>query len=158
MSVENEFGRQYLSFVIENEEYCVDIDDVQEIRRWEQAKPIPNTPSFIVGIVSLRGLIIPIVDLRARFGVTKNSYSAVTVVVYIQLKNNDGEQIVGVVVDEVVDVYEVPDRNLKSPPEMFGFVGAEYLKAIVLVGDKMVAVIDLNKIFDQSEIQKILAK
>ncbi len=106
---------QFLSLVLGDEEYAVDILRVQEIRSWEPVSRIPNVPAYEKGVVNLRGAIVPIVDLRERFGLPHLEYSALTVVVVLQSITQTGKtRVMGVVVDSVSDVMDVARRHIVS--------------------------------------------
>ena len=94
-------ANQYLTFILGGEEYAVDILKVQEIRGWEQATHIPNAPEFVLGVLNLRGIVVPIVDLRLRFKLENVEYSPTTVVVIVKVSQAGVERTVGMVVDAV---------------------------------------------------------
>ncbi|MEE4245111.1 MAG: chemotaxis protein CheW [Kangiellaceae bacterium] len=151
------YAQQYLSFLIDNEEYCVNILTVQEIRGWEKTKPIPHSPDYVKGIINLRGTIIPIVDLRTRFGLEQIEYTPTTVVIFLKLTNDNGGQVIGVVVDAVSEVYAIKQDDMKPSPELVGAIDDQYLDALALVEEKMIAVINMNKVFDKAELKQLSA-
>jgi purine-binding chemotaxis protein CheW len=127
--------REYLSFTLGKEEYGIDILRVQEIRGYENPTRIANAPEFIKGVVNLRGVIVPIVDMRLRFGLPDVQYNGFTVVIVL----NVGNRTVGMVVDSVSDVLELNGENIRPAPEFNGAVDANYITGLGTVknGDAM---------------------
>ncbi len=118
--------REYLSFKLGAEEYGIDILRVQEIRGYEQPTSIANSPVFIKGVVNLRGVIVPIVDMRIRFGLEDVKYDSFTVVIIL----NVAGRTVGMVVDSVSDVLELPPADIKPAPEFNGSIDAAYITGL----------------------------
>ncbi len=138
---------QFLSFTLGNEEYGVDILRVQEIRSWEPVSRIPNVPSYEKGVVNLRGAIVPIVDLRERFGLKHQSYTPLTVVVVLQSYNNMGqERVMGVVVDAVSDVINVDRKTIQNAPNFGTKVSTEFINGLASVNQRMVMLLDVDKL------------
>jgi len=139
-------GNQYFTFLVADHEYGVDILRVQEIRGWNGVRQVPQLPSYIKGVIDLRGDVIPIIDLRERFGMLPVPYNGLTVVVVIKVTTQKGEQIMGIVVDAVSDVYEIAPDDLKEAPEMNGAVDVNYIQHIATVNDKMVVLLDIDEL------------
>lgn len=137
---------QYLTFFMDNEEYGIDILSIQEIRGCDNTTCIPNSPDYIQGVLNLRGTIVPIVDLRLRFGLEKIAYGDVTVVIVVKAQLDDGEKIIGMVVDAVSDVYSVDQQESTRAPDVGDSYNRDYVKGLINVGDKMVVLLDLKKI------------
>jgi len=138
--------QQYLTFMMADEEYGVDILAVQEIRGWEESTMIPNAPEYIRGVINLRGTIVPIMDLRMRFGLEQVEYSPVTVVIILKVESNHGERVMGIVVDAVSDVYTISDQSTRKPPELTEDRNSAFIKGLVNVNDKMVILLDVNEL------------
>jgi len=137
---------QFLSFTLGAEEYGVDILSVQEIRSWEPVSRIPNVPSYEKGVVNLRGAIVPIVDLRERFGLGHMAYSPLTVVVVLQIENDEGQtRVMGVVVDSVSDVIDVDKTSIQSAPNFGTKVSTEFINGLASVNERMVMLLDVEK-------------
>ncbi|AKJ31033.1 chemotaxis protein CheW [Caldimonas brevitalea] len=134
--------REYLTFRLGNEEYGIDILKVQEIRGYEEPTHIANAPAFIKGVVNLRGVIVPIVDLRMRFGCASADYTDFTVTIILNLKN----RVVGAVVDAVSDVMELPVDSIKPAPEMSSVVDAKFITGLGQVGDRMLILLDIESL------------
>lgn len=137
---------QYLTFFMNNEEYGIDILSIQEIRGFDATTCIPNSPDFIQGVMNLRGTIVPIVDLRSRFGIERIPYSDITVVIVVKVKLDEGEKTIGMVVDSVSDVYAVNHNESTRAPDVGEADNRDFLKGLVNVGEKMVVLLDLKKI------------
>jgi purine-binding chemotaxis protein CheW len=135
-------AREYLTFRLDQEEYGIDILKVQEIRGYERPTRIANAPEFIKGVVNLRGTIVPIVDMRLKFNCTKAEYDAFTVVIILNLRN----RIVGIVVDSVSDVMELPPESLKAAPEMDSMIDSSAVVGLGSVGDRMLILLDIEKL------------
>jgi len=146
-------GDQYLTFIMENEEYGVDILRVQEIRGWDTVTTIPNTPRYIKGVMNLRGTIVPIIDLRERFGLISIEYSATTVVIVLKvIGDNDSERIMGIVVDAVSDVYNVNQTEIKAPPDFGSVVSIDFVKGLATVSDKMIIILNIDRMLNTGNI------
>lgn len=144
-------AREYLTFRLGQEEYGIDILKVQEIRGYEQPTRIANAPGFLKGVVNLRGTIVPIVDLRIRFGCTNDSgeaeYNAFTVTIVLHI----GQRTIGTVVDSVSDVLEIPAEAVRPAPEMKSAVDAAYIKGLAHVGERMVILLDIEGMLMSSD-------
>jgi len=151
MAEEASVGEQYLTFIMANEEYGVDILSVQEIRGWEKATPIPNAPSYVKGVINLRGNIVPIIDLRQRFGMNQVEFSPVTVVIVLKVETKQGAKVMGIVVDAVSDVYYVSTQDLRSAPDLGDSVNTSYIKGLVNVQGKMVILLDINTLLGSDD-------
>lgn len=149
---------QFLSFALGKEEYGVDILRVQEIRSWEPVSRIPNVPFYEKGVVNLRGSIVPILDLRERFSLSKAEYTPLTVVVVLQTSDGNKTRIMGVVVDSVSDVISVDKNEIQSAPDFGTKVSNEFINGLVAVNERMVMLLDVDKLLkledlDQDESQ-----
>ena len=138
-------AEQYLTFMLNGEEYGVDILRVQEIKGWESATDIPNTPDYIRGVINLRGTIVPVVDLRRRFNMANVEYTSTTVVIVLKVRADAAhERTMGFIVDAVSDVYNVTPEQLKPAPDFGTDVHVDYVKALATVDDKMVILLDID--------------
>ncbi|MBO1924556.1 MULTISPECIES: chemotaxis protein CheW [Thiomicrorhabdus] len=147
---------QVLSFVLGNEEYGVDILRVQEIKGWEKTTDIPNTPDYVMGVINLRGAVVPIVDLRVRFGLDNITYNDSTVVVIVRAEDTNGShKIIGMVVDGVSDVHSVSQQTLQAAPSMSGTINTEYVKGLATVGDKMVIILHIDQLINDGILSAI---
>ncbi|WP_420474733.1 chemotaxis protein CheW [Noviherbaspirillum sp. ST9] len=141
---ESPAAREFLSFRIGAEEYGLDLLSVQEIRGYEPCTLMANSPNYVKGMVNLRGIIVPIVDLRVRLGVPDPSYDALTVVIILNLQGCTGT--VGIVVDSVKDVVALTTEQIRPAPEVGGGIAADALLGIGTVDGDMVILLDIEKI------------
>ena len=139
---------QYLTFILNGEEYGVDILRVQEIKGWDSATPIPNTPDYVRGVINLRGTIVPIIDLRARFGLERVPYGPTTVVIVLKVMHGNASRIMGIVVDAVSEVYNVSQQDLKPAPEFGGAVRVDFVKGLATVDQKMVIILAIDELLN----------
>lgn len=146
---------QYLTFIMNDEEYGVDILCVQEIRGWESTTPLPNAPSHIKGVINLRGTIVPIVDLRQCFGLDAIEYSPVTVVIVLKVKTEEGSRVMGIVVDAVSDVYTLSRSDMRNAPDLGSSIDTDFIQGLVNVDDKMVILLDIDKLLTTEELPSL---
>ncbi len=139
--------REFLAFKLGAEEYGIDILRVQEIRSYEQPTRIANAPSFIKGVVNLRGVIVPIVDMRLKFDLEQASYDAFTVVIVLNIAN----RIMGMVVDGVSDVITLTPEQLRPVPEFNSSIASDHLLAIGAIDDRMLILVDIEKLMSSAE-------
>ncbi|WP_404324719.1 chemotaxis protein CheW [Cobetia sp. UIB-001] len=140
-------GGEYLVFSLGEEHYAVDILMVQEIRGYENVTRIANAPAFIKGVTNLRGVIVPIVDLRLKFQLGQAEYTAQTVVIVI----NIGERVVGIVVDGVSDVISLAADQVLPPPEFGARMNSDFLAGLATVNDHMLLIMDIEHMMTSDE-------
>jgi purine-binding chemotaxis protein CheW len=135
-------AREYLTFRLDKEEYGIDILKVQEIRGYEPPTRIANAPSFIKGVVNLRGTIVPIVDMRLKFNCAQAQYDSFTVVIILNLR----QRIVGIVVDSVSDVLQLAAEDFRAAPEVESMIGSDVVLGLGSVGERMLILLDIEKL------------
>ncbi|ACS85313.1 MULTISPECIES: chemotaxis protein CheW [Musicola] len=140
-------GQEFLIFTLGDEEYGVDILKVQEIRGYDQVTRIANTPSFIKGVTNLRGVIVPIVDLRIKFAQQEVDYDDNTVVIVLNLS----QRVVGIVVDGVSDVLSLTADQIRPAPEFAVTLSTEYLTGLGSLGERMLILVDIEKLLSSEE-------
>jgi len=140
-------GGEFLTFRLGAEEYGIDILKVQEIRSYEAPTRIANAPAFIKGVVNLRGVIVPIVDLRLKLGCDSNDYNSFTVVIVLNVRG----RVVGAVVDSVSDVLELSRDSIKPAPEMASAVDTSFITGISSVNDRMLILMDIEELMASAE-------
>lgn len=145
-------GAQFLTFILDGGEYGVDILRVQEIRGLDAVTQVPNTPSYIKGVVNLRGTIVPIIDLRERFGLAPVAYGPTTVVIMLKVISAEKSRIMGIVVDAGSDVHNVNQEQLKPPPEFGSAIDSEFLRGLSTVDEKMLIVLDIDRLLNSGEL------
>ncbi|WPC68947.1 chemotaxis protein CheW [Rhodoferax ferrireducens] len=139
--------REFLAFKLGREEYCIDILRVQEIRSYEEPTRMAHAPAFIKGVVNLRGVIVPIVDMRIKFNLEQVNYDTFTVVIVLTI----GTQVVGMVVDGVSDVITLKPEQIRPVPELSSAVSSDHLLGIGSVGDRMLILLDIEKFMASAE-------
>ncbi|WP_330984381.1 MULTISPECIES: chemotaxis protein CheW [Enterobacterales] len=140
-------GQEFLVFTLGNEEYGIDILKVQEIRGYDQVTRIANTPSFIKGVTNLRGVIVPIVDLRVKFSQQDVEYNDNTVVIVLNLS----QRVVGIVVDGVSDVLSLAAEQIRPAPEFAVTLSTEYLTGLGALGERMLILVNIEKLLNSEE-------
>lgn len=142
---------QLVVFKLGQEEYGIPITQVQEINRLTSPTKIPNSPAFVEGVINLRGKIIPIVDLRKRFRLVEVEYSEDSRIVVVELSGNT----IGVTVDSVNEVLRLPAANIEPTPTIATGIGSEYLSGVGKINDRLLILLDLNKILSSAEREQL---
>jgi purine-binding chemotaxis protein CheW len=140
-------GQEFLVFTLGDEEYGIDILKVQEIRGYDQVTRIANTPEFIKGVTNLRGVIVPIIDLRVKFSQPDVEYNDNTVVIVLNLEH----RVVGIVVDGVSDVLSLTQDQIRPAPEFAVTMSTEYLTGLGALGERMLILVDIEKLLSSEE-------
>jgi purine-binding chemotaxis protein CheW len=141
-SASSEPEHEFLTFTLGSEEYGIDILKVQEIRGYHAVTPIVSAPAFIKGVMNLRGTIVPIVDLRIKFGVGKVQYDAFTVVVVLKIMS----RTIGIVVDSVSDVLQLTSDQIRQPPQFGAAMDTAYLMGLGALEDRMLILVDIERL------------
>lgn len=142
---------QQLTFNLAGEEYGVDILSVREIRGWARVTRIPQTPGYLLGVLNLRGAIVPIMDLRLRFGLERESYGDSTVVIIVAV----AERLFGIVVDAVSDVVDIDPAAIKPVPDMGAVVDTRYLRGLATHVERMVMLLDVEKLMRPEDVETL---
>ncbi len=144
---------QFLSFTLGGDDYGVDILRVQEIRGWEELRPLPDTPEYVKGVLDLRGTIVPIIDLRIRLNMESVEYHPTTVIIILSVVDEDNKNhMVGAVVDAVSDVLDIDDTEVKMAPSIATRINDRYLRGMVTRGDRMVVLLDVDLLFKANDL------
>jgi purine-binding chemotaxis protein CheW len=139
-------SQQVLTFVLGNETYGVDILRVQEIRGFSAVTKIPHAPSHVLGVLNLRGSIVPIVDLRMRFALERAEYNNVTVIIVLSIQSSTGRRYFGAVVDGVSDVVDVDAAAIKPTPDLGSRAATEHIRGLVPIAGRMVMLLDIDRL------------
>ena len=142
---------QQLTFSLAGEEYGVDILSVREIRGWTRVTRIPQTPGYVLGVLNLRGAIVPVMDLRLRFGLEREGYGDNTVMIVVAV----AERLFGIVVDAVSDVVDVDPASIKPVPDMGSIVDTRYLKGLATHAERMVMLLDVEKLMRPEDVETL---
>ena len=148
-----EAQREVLVFVLGGEEYAVDILKVQEIRGYDKVTPIPAAPAFLKGIVNLRGTIVPVIDLRVKFGLAAPRYDATTVMIVLRI----GARTIAIVVDGVSDTLPLAASDIKAAPAMGAVVDTSYLGGLATRDGRMILLLDIERFLSSSELDLLAA-
>jgi purine-binding chemotaxis protein CheW len=152
-NIVDEASDQYLTFSLAGEEYGVDILGVQEVKVWTTVTVLPNTPGYIKGVLDLRGAIVPIIDLRARFGIEAVEYDDTTVIVVLKLRIENRDRIIGLVVDAVSDVLDIRQSDIKSIDDFDLRSRSEAVTGVATINSKLVIMLDAARLYLSSEVE-----
>jgi len=147
-----EIEQEYLTFMLDGEEYGVDILCVQEIRVWSSVTELPNKPNYIKGVINLRGVIIPIIDLRLRFGKEALTYNEQTVTIILRHQSTEHTMVVGVVVDAVSEVYKFNRQSIRKAPAFGNNIDSCFLKGLASIEDKLIILLDSNVLLNENDL------
>jgi purine-binding chemotaxis protein CheW len=139
---------QFLTFLLGAEQYGVEILKVQEIRGYSAVTPIPNTPAHIKGVINLRGTVVPVVDLRAKFSMETTEYNKFTVIIVLTV----GEKVMGLVVDAVSDVLDIPAAEMRSAPDLGARVDTRFISGMATIGERMTVLLDIDRLLSEDEV------
>ncbi len=145
---------QFLTFNLGDELYGVDILRVQEIKGYTAVTKIPNTPSHIKGVLNLRGTIVPIIELRTKFGMPTIDYTAFTVIIVVVVR----DKVIGLVVDAVSDVLNIDRKDIQTTPQFGAKVDVSFVNGIGKSGDKLIALLDMDRLLSENETQEAAAE
>ena len=140
-----EGAEQYLTFLLDGEEYGVEILRVQEIKGWDRVTHIPNSPHYLCGVLNLRGTIVPVVDLRLRFDMPARPYTPTTVVVVLKVEGLT-PRTVGIVVDGVSDAHNVLPEEIKPTPDFGTSINTDYITGLVSIEDNMMMLLNIDRL------------
>jgi purine-binding chemotaxis protein CheW len=144
---------EYLTFTLGSEEYAIDILKVQEIRGYEPPTLIANAPPFIKGVINLRGIIVPIVDLRIKFNLGKIEYTPFTVVIILNIAG----RVIGAVVDSVSDVLSLTSAQIRQAPDFSGSFDTKYILGLSSIDQRMLIVTDIERLMTSADMELIEA-
>ncbi|MFC0214359.1 chemotaxis protein CheW [Paenibacillus chartarius] len=144
--------KKVIVFALGTEEYGVEVEKVKTIERMQPLTRVPKSPEFIKGVINLRGVVIPIIDLRSRFGLTVDEYTDNTRIIIVSA----GEYEVGLIVDAANDVIDLDESQIDHPPEVVGGIKAKYLRGIARIGDdRLLVLLNLDQVLNKQEINQL---
>ncbi len=149
---------QYLTFTLAGEDYGVNILSVEEIRGLDKWTRIPNSPTFIRGVVNIRGAIVPVLDLRERFDLEMQDYGSDAVIIVLRGKTSRGNRALGVVADAVSDVHDASQTQVGNTPEFGHDVSTEFIAGLATASDKMIMLLDVDKLLNHPDITGVAVK
>lgn len=138
---------ELIAFRISDQEFCVNVMSVREIRGWTQATTLPNTPAYMMGVINLRGAVLPIVDLSARLGMKKSEPTARHVIIVAQVST----RVIGLLVEAVSDIITVTQDNIQPVPEVSSDLERQYARGILAIDKRMICMIELGALFPEQE-------
>lgn len=138
-------------FRLKDEEYGVDVNQVKSIERMERITRVPNTPPFVKGVINLRGVVIPIIDLRNRFGIELLEYNDSTRIVIVNVDDVE----VGLIVDAANDVIDIPINAIEPPPKVVGGVESKYLRGVAKLSNRLLILLNLDKVLNPDEVKEL---
>lgn len=140
-------SRELIAFRIGDQEFCVNIMSVREIRGWTPATPLPHTPPYIMGVINLRGAVLPIMDLSSRLGMKPAEPTARHVIIVAQVRS----KIVGLLVDAVSDILTVTDEQIQPTPEVSSDLEKQYARGILAIDKRMICLVELGALIVDTE-------
>ena len=148
--------QQYLTFLLSGEMFAIGILNIKEIIEYGSLTEVPMMPGFIRGVINLRGSVVPVVDLSVRFGRNKTEVSRRTCIVIIEVQNNDeSKQDIGVMVDSVSEVLEIPRSEIEPPPAFGAKIRVDFIHGMGKVAGKFVIILDANKVLSVDELSML---
>ncbi len=150
-------GGKYLTFSLAGEVYGLEILKVQEIIRMMDVTRVPRTPEFVRGVINLRGKVIPVVDLNLKFGLESAQDTERTCIVVVQVQRNETRVVMGMIVDEVREVLDVPADAIEPPPEFGAAVDADFILGMGKVGDRVTMLLDVERVLTSTEVHAVAA-
>lgn len=154
MSVEVEANKKVIVFQLQNEEYAVPVEQVSFIERMEPITRVPRVASFVKGVINLRGVVTPIIDVRNRFGMPESEHTDATRIIIIQFD----EMEVGLIVDAANDVIDIPINIIESAPEIVGSSNVDYIEGVAKLDDRLLLLLNIQKVLtpeDMNEIKQV---
>lgn len=148
MKQEQVSKRKVIVFYLNDEEYAVPVEQVGIIERMQSITRVPQVEDFVLGVINLRGIVTPVIDLKARFGLEKTEITNATriIIVYVD------EIEVGLIVDEAKDVIDIPENEIEPPPEVVGAVNVDYIDGVAKVEDRLLIILNLEKVLSNDEV------
>ncbi|WP_027357672.1 chemotaxis protein CheW [Desulforegula conservatrix] len=154
-STETIQAAQYLTYRLEDEVFAVDVAKVREILDYTPATKIPGTPDFISGIINVRGSVIPVVNMRIKFGLPNTEKTVNTCIVVMEIGSDEEKTILGALVDSVQEVFELEAAMIEPPPKMGTRLKTEYIKGIGKRNNELIIILDIDRVFSNSELMII---
>jgi purine-binding chemotaxis protein CheW len=146
---------KYLTFKLANEEYGLEILKVQEIIRMQTVTRVPRTPEYVRGVLNLRGKVIPVIDLRSKFGMETQEDTDKTCIIVVQVEGGDHRIVMGVIIDEVREVLDISADSIEDTPSFGASINTEFIIGIGKVSDSVKMLLDIDKVLTASEVEQI---
>ena len=143
-------SEQFLTFMLGDEEFGVEILRVQGIQGWDSVTPIPNSPDYVLGVTNLRGSVVPIIDLRRRFELKDKEFGPTTVVIVVKVVSPGQDRVIGMVVDGVSEVYSVEREDIQPSPDFGGDVDTRFINGLATMNERMIILLDIDKLLEEA--------
>lgn len=144
-------NKKVIVFQLKNEEYAVSVKQVSSIERMQKITRVPQTTNFIKGVINLRGVVTPIVDLRVRFGIEETAFTDSTRIIIVYLDDME----VGLIVDTANDVIDISKEAVEPPPEVVGSVNVDYVEGVVKYNDRLLILLNLQKVLTKDDLEEL---
>ena len=144
-------NRKVIVFQLNHEEYAISVDQVGSIERMQPITRVPQTADFVKGVINLRGIVIPVIDLRTRFGIEEKEYGDTSRIIIFHLDDME----VGLIVDVANDIVDIPENIIEPPPEVVGAVHVDYIEGVAKLDDRLLILLNLQKVLTTEEIEHL---
>ncbi|WP_027963209.1 chemotaxis protein CheW [Halalkalibacillus halophilus] len=151
MTEENVMNEKVIVFKLQDEEYGVPVSYVGSIERMQEITRVPKAPTFVRGVINLRGIVTPIIDLRERFELELTDYTDSTRMIIVSIEDKD----VGMIVDGANDVLDIPVEAIEPPPEVVGSVDVDYIRGVAKIDKRLLILLNLDKVLSKEEVSKL---
>ncbi len=154
-TVGQKLAGKYLTFRLANEEYGLEILKVQEIIRMQAVTRVPRTPDYVRGVINLRGKVIPVIDLRKKFGLESAQDTEKTCIIVVQIASGDGKVVMGIIIDEVKEVLDIKAENIEETPSFGASIDTQFIMGMGKIGQSVKILLDIDKVMSAREINEI---
>lgn len=144
---------QYLAFNLDDEVFSFDISKVREVLEYSKATKVPQTPDMMVGVINLRGSVVPVIDMRIKFGMGETEKTVNTVIIIIEIQLNDESTLIGALVDSVKEVIDLDEEQIEPPPKIGTKLNTEFIKGMGKQDGEFLIILDIEKIFSSEELE-----
>lgn len=148
--------KSFLSFKLAEEHFTIPVMKIMEILEVPKITKVPQSPNFLVGVINLRGAVLPVIDTRIKFGMTQIEYTINTCVLVLNIEVNDEHLIVGALVDSVSEVFELHDSQIKPSPTIASRYRADYIQGMIQENDHFIMVLNIDKVFSSNDLESII--
>ncbi len=143
---------QYLSFILDKEIFAIEISRVREVLEYSRVTKVPKSPDFLCGVINLRGRVVPVVDMRLKFGMTKTDQTIDTCIIIVEIKIDDELTVLGAMVDSVREVIELEMHEIEPPPRIGTHLDTSFINGMGKKNNEFIIILDINKVFSLSEL------
>jgi purine-binding chemotaxis protein CheW len=144
---------QYLAFQLEKEVFSFDISKVREVLEFDSVTKVPQTPDMMKGVINLRGSVVPVIDMRVKFGMSETQTTVNTVIIIIEISVDGENTMIGALVDSVKEVIDLDSDHIEPPPKIGTKLNTEFIKGMGKQNDQFVIILDIEKIFSSEELE-----